>query len=143
MVTIGQFNRLEVVKQVDFGVYLDGEDLGTILLPKRYVPAQCALGTWLDVFIYFDSEDCLIATTQTPRICVGECAYLPVKQVNNVGAFMDWGLLKDLLVPFAEQLWRPQPCARQLNHLPMTAPPPMAAWPRGSRHAFVLCAAPC
>lgn len=63
MVTIGQFNRLEVVKQVDFGVYLDGEDLGTILLPKRYVPAQCALGTWLDVFIYFDSEDCLIATT--------------------------------------------------------------------------------
>ncbi len=103
MVNIGQINRLEVVKQVDFGVYLDAEDLGTILLPKRYVPANCALGTWLDVFVYFDSEDCLIATTLTPTVSVGECAYLKVKQVNNVGAFMDWGLLKDLLVPFAEQ----------------------------------------
>ena len=71
MVEIGRFNRLEVVKKVDFGVYLDGEALDTILLPKRYVPEGCQIGDWLDVFIYNDSEDLLIATTETPKVQCG------------------------------------------------------------------------
>ncbi len=103
MVQIGGFNRLRVVKQVDFGVYLDAGSHGSLLLPKRYVPSACALGDELDVFVYYDSNDALIATTEKPALCVGECGLLKVKQVNSVGAFMDWGLMKDLLVPFAEQ----------------------------------------
>ena len=71
-----------MVKKVDFGVYLDGKELGDILLPERYVPASCMLKDELDVFIYLDSEDLLIATTQTPKAMVGECAYLKVIEVN-------------------------------------------------------------
>jgi predicted RNA-binding protein (virulence factor B family) len=103
MVAIGKLNHLNVVKKVDFGVYLDGEELGEILLPERYVPPGCTVGEGLDVFIYLDSEDLLIATTQTPKAVVGECAYLKVVEVNQVGAFLDWGLPKDLLVPYGEQ----------------------------------------
>ena len=103
MVNIGQVNNLVVVKKVDFGVYLDGNELGDILLPERYVPAGCMLRDEIDVFIYLDSEDLLIATTQTPKAMVGECAYLKVIEVNAVGAFLDWGLPKDLLVPYGEQ----------------------------------------
>ena len=103
MVNIGQVNNLVVVKKVDFGVYLDGNELGEILLPERYVPAGCKLRDEINVFIYLDSEDLLIATTQTPKAMVGECAYLKVIEVNAVGAFLDWGLPKDLLVPYGEQ----------------------------------------
>jgi predicted RNA-binding protein (virulence factor B family) len=103
MVAIGKLNHLNMVKKVDFGVYLDGEELGEILLPERYVPPGCKVGEGLDVFIYLDSEDLLIATTQTPKAMVGECAYLKVVEVNQVGAFLDWGLSKDLLVPYGEQ----------------------------------------
>lgn len=103
MVVIGKLNHLNVVKKLDFGVYLDGEELGEILLPERYVPQGCTVGQGLDVFIYLDSEDLLIATTQTPKAMVGECAYLKVVEVNQVGAFLDWGLSKDLLVPYGEQ----------------------------------------
>ncbi|HRH76693.1 MAG TPA: S1-like domain-containing RNA-binding protein [Cellvibrionaceae bacterium] len=103
MINIGQFNTLKVVKQVEFGVYLDGGERGEILLPRRYVPPTTQLNDALDVFIYFDSDDCLIATTEKPKIHCGQCALLTVKDVNRVGAFMDWGLMKDLLVPYAEQ----------------------------------------
>ena len=103
MVEVGKFNKLEVVKEVDFGVYLDGDDLGEILLPARYVPEDCELGDWLKVFLYFDSEDLLIATTETPKVEVGRCEMLKVIDINNAGAFMDWGLPKDLLVPYSEQ----------------------------------------
>jgi len=103
MAEIGAFNKLQVVKQVDFGVYVDGGDLGTILLPKRYVPESCQMGDWIDVFLYFDSEDMLIATTETPRVQVGDCEMLKVVDINSAGAFMDWGLPKDLLVPYNEQ----------------------------------------
>ena len=103
MVTIGGFNTLEVVKEVSFGVYLDGHDLDTILLPNRYVPDGTKVGDMLDVFIYLDSEDILIATTESPLAKVGECAHLKVTDVNNAGAFLDWGLPKDLLVPYGEQ----------------------------------------
>jgi len=104
MAQVGRFNKLEVVKEVDFGVYLDGGELGTILLPQRYMPEDCELGDWVDVFLYFDSEDLLIATTETPRVEVGRCEMLKVIDINNAGAFMDWGLPKDLLVPYSEQL---------------------------------------
>lgn len=103
MVRIGEKNRLKVVKQVDFGFYLDGGDDGRILLPRRYVPVGTELGVELDVFIYLDSGDELIATTEVPKVMVGQCAYLQVKDVNAIGAFVDWGLPKDLLVPYSEQ----------------------------------------
>jgi len=104
MTQVGRFNKLEVIKEVDFGVYLDGGELDSILLPQRYVPEGCELGDWVDVFLYFDSEDLLIATTETPRVEVGRCEMLKVIDINNAGAFMDWGLPKDLLVPYSEQL---------------------------------------
>jgi predicted RNA-binding protein (virulence factor B family) len=100
---IGTINTLQVLKQVDFGVYLDGADYGEILLPKRYAPNHLSIGDNIDVFIYSDSDDRLIATTEKPLAMVGECAWLKVKQTNRVGAFLDWGLPKDLLVPFNEQ----------------------------------------
>ncbi|MBT4831791.1 MAG: GntR family transcriptional regulator [Porticoccaceae bacterium] len=103
MVEIGTFNQLQVVKQVDFGVYLDGGELDTILLPRRYVPEGCEIGDWLDVFLYFDSDDLLIATTEKPKVQVGDCEMLTVVDINHAGAFMDWGLTKDLLVPYNEQ----------------------------------------
>ena len=104
MLKIGEMNRLRVLKQVDFGLFLDGEKYGNILLPKRYVPSTAKIGDELDVFIYLDSDDCIIATTLTPKVMVGQCAHLEVKDVNAVGAFLDWGLPKDLLVPYNEQL---------------------------------------
>jgi predicted RNA-binding protein (virulence factor B family) len=103
MAEVGKFNKLQVVKEVDFGVYLDGGELDTIFLPQRYVPEVCEIGDWVEVFLYFDSEDLLIATTETPKVEVGRCEMLKVIDINNAGAFMDWGLPKDLLVPYSEQ----------------------------------------
>lgn len=100
---IGGMNRLRVVKQLSFGVYLDGKDQDEILLPKRYVPDSCEVDDFIEVFVYLDSEDRLVATTETPLAMAGELAYLTVAAVNKVGAFLDWGLPKDLLVPFGEQ----------------------------------------
>ncbi len=92
-----------MVKQVDFGVYLDGESDGEILLPKRYVPEGTEIGDILHVFIYTDSEDRIIATTEKPLALVGEFAFLEVVEVNRMGAFLEWGLMKQLFVPFREQ----------------------------------------
>lgn len=103
MLKIGQNNTLKVIKKTDFGLFLDGGKYGNILLPKRYVTEAMTIGDELDVFIYLDSEDCIIATTLTPKVRVGECALLEVKEINKVGAFLDWGLPKDLLVPHNEQ----------------------------------------
>lgn len=103
MAILGKVNPLKVVKVVDFGVYLDGGSDGEILLPKRYLPEVCELGDTLPVFIYNDSEDRLIATTEKPYAMVGEFAALEVVEVNEVGAFLDWGLMKNLMVPFREQ----------------------------------------
>lgn len=100
---IGQINTLKVVKEVEFGLYLDGGELGEILLPNRYVPANAQVGKTLDVFIHLDSKDRLVATTDKPMASVGEVAYLKVTDVNRTGAFLDWGMPKDLLVPYAEQ----------------------------------------
>ncbi|WP_245612928.1 CvfB family protein [Rheinheimera texasensis] len=100
---LGKTNRLVLKRRVDFGVYLDGKEWGDILLPKRYVPATADIGSSIDVFLYLDSEDQLIATTERPLIKVGEVAQMRVVAVTKVGAFLNWGLKKDLLVPFAEQ----------------------------------------
>ncbi|MDP4209788.1 MAG: S1-like domain-containing RNA-binding protein [Bacteroidota bacterium] len=109
MVNIGKINNLEVVKELDFGIYLNGEELGEILLPRRYVPKDTKPGDKLDVFIYLDSEDRLIATTEKPFAMVDEFALLRVVSVNDVGAFLDWGLMKDLLVPYSEQKMKMRP----------------------------------
>lgn len=102
-IELGRFNELQVVKQVDFGMYLDGGDQGEILLPSRYVPQDCRVGDTLRVFLYLDMDERLIATTLTPLTQVGRFAYLEVSWVNQYGAFLDWGLMKDLFVPFGEQ----------------------------------------
>jgi len=102
MADLGKLNSLTVIKKLDFGIYLDGGD-EEILLPNRYVPEACAIGDEIEVFVYLDSDDLVIATTETPKAMVGECAFLKVVAVNKVGAFLDWGLPKDLLVPFSEQ----------------------------------------
>lgn len=103
MAVIGKINHLKVVKELNFGVYLDGEEHGEILLPARYVPANTKVGDEMDVFVYFDSEDRIIATTEKPYAMVDDFALLKVISVNSIGAFLDWGLSKDLLVPFREQ----------------------------------------
>jgi predicted RNA-binding protein (virulence factor B family) len=100
---LGQLNRLVVKKQVEFGVYLDGNSWGDILLPRRYVPKTADIGSSIEVFLYLDSEDQLIATTEKPLVMVGQVAQLKVVATTKVGAFLNWGLKKDLLVPFAEQ----------------------------------------
>jgi len=103
MIKVGQFNKLTVIKEVPFGIYLDGKDCGEILLPNKVVPNGTKINDILDVFIYFDSEDKIIATTLQPRVKLDLCAFLKVIDVNPVGAFLDWGLDKDLLVPRPEQ----------------------------------------
>lgn len=103
MLKIGQYNTLRVVKDLDFGIYLDGDNEGEILLPARYVPKGIKPGDEVEVFIYHDNEGRLIATTVRPNAIVGEFAWMEVKMVSNMGAFMEWGLMKDLLVPHREQ----------------------------------------
>lgn len=105
MVSVGRMNRLQVVRRSDFGLFLAGDDDSTILLPARYIPTDkpCAPGDELDVFVYFDSEDRLVATTETPKIQVGQFASLKVVDINQVGLFLDWGLPKDLLLPHSEE----------------------------------------
>jgi predicted RNA-binding protein (virulence factor B family) len=115
-VELGKFNRLEVVKTVDFGVYLDGHDDGEILLPARYVPEGCKPGDTVDVFIYLDNEERLVATTLHPRVQVGEFACLEVAWVNEFGAFLDWGLMKDLFCPFREQKMKMQKGRHYIIH---------------------------
>lgn len=104
MAEIGRLNNLQVLRSVEFGLYLDAGELDSILLPIRYVSEGAKVGDWLDVFIYLDSEDRLICTTETPRVMVNECANLKVVSTTPIGAFVDWGLSKDLLVPFGEQV---------------------------------------
>lgn len=104
MATIGKRNSLTVVRDSSPGLYLDGGERGEILLPNRYVPRGIKIGAQIEVFVYCDSEDRLVATTETPRATVGEVATLKVIGIHRqAGAFLDWGLPKDLLLPFREQ----------------------------------------
>ena len=115
-IVLGKYNQLEVVKTVDFGVYLNGGDDGEILLPTRYVPEGCKPGDMVNVFIYLDNEERLIATTLQPKVQVDEFACLEVAWVNEYGAFLDWGLMKDLFVPFREQKQKMQKGHRYVVH---------------------------
>ena len=115
-IELGKFNQLEVVKEVDFGLYLDGGEEGEILLPTRYVPEGCQVGDMLDVFLYLDIDERLIATTLTPLVQVGQFACLEVAWVNQFGAFLNWGLMKDLFVPFSEQKMKMQVGRKYVIH---------------------------
>lgn len=113
---LGGSNRLTVSRFTDHGAYLSGgpED---ILLPRRYVSEQLKVGDEIDVFVYLDNEERLVATTETPRAQVGDFAWLEVAWVNNYGAFLDWGLMKDLFVPFREQKMKMQKGRSYLVHV--------------------------
>ena len=113
MLEIGKYNRLEVKRLTTIGAYLTSE-LGDVLLPAKYLAEGVQPGEKLQVFVYLDSEDRLVATTLTPKAQVGDFALLEVKDTGSVGAFLDWGLEKDLLVPFSEQ---PHPMQKGEKHL--------------------------
>ena len=115
-IELGKFNTLNVVKEVDFGMYLDGGEEGEILLPARYVPTDCKPGDELNVFIYLDNEERLVATTLTPLVQVGEFACLEVAWINEYGAFLNWGLMKDIFVPFSEQKMKMQVGKKYVIH---------------------------
>jgi uncharacterized protein len=100
---IGRINTLKVVRETENGVYLDGENLGEILMPQKFVTNEVKAAGLAEVFVYTDSEDRLVATTEQPLAKVGEFAFLKVVATSRFGAFLDWGLPKDLLVPFNEQ----------------------------------------
>ena len=108
MIKLGDYNTLRIVKRVDFGLYLDGGDDGEILLPARYVPATYSIGDMLEVFIYLDLDEKLVATTLHPLAKVGDFAWLECSWTNEYGAFLNWGLMKDLFCPFREQKVRMQ-----------------------------------
>lgn len=108
MIKLGHNNKLRVGRFVDFGAYLTDDEGAEVLLPARYVSDDLAVGDEIDVFVYKDSEDRPVATTDVPYVEVGQFAFLQVVAVNKVGAFLDWGLPKDLLVPFSEQKARMQ-----------------------------------
>ena len=103
MLSLGDYNTLKIVKSVDFGLYLDGGEEGEILLPQRYVTKDMHIGDEIEVFLYLDQEERPVATTERPYAKVGEFAYLQVAWVNQFGAFLKWGLMKDLFCPFREQ----------------------------------------
>ena len=115
-IKLGDYNRLRIVKKVDFGLYLDGGEEGEILLPTRYVPEGCQVGDMLNVFLYLDIDERLIATTLTPLVQVGQFACLEVAWVNQFGAFLNWGLMKDLFVPFSEQKMKMQVGRKYVIH---------------------------
>ncbi|MCG9711704.1 S1-like domain-containing RNA-binding protein [Shewanella insulae] len=103
MIEIGKRCTLEIVKRVDFGVYLNAHEFGQVLLPNKVAPQGCEVGDCVEVFLYLDSEDMVIATTKRPKAHVGQFAYLKAVATGPYGAFLDWGLDKDLLLPFGEQ----------------------------------------
>ena len=100
---LGKTNRLTINRHTDFGYFLKDEDYNEVLLPNAYVTDEMTIGEEINVFLYLDSEERLIATTLKPYAEIDEFAYLHCKQVNEIGAFMDWGIMKHLFVPFAEQ----------------------------------------
>ena len=116
-IKLGDYNHLKVVKKVDFGMYLDGGVEGEILLPSRYVPEGCKVGDELDVFIYLDQDERPVATTLKPLAKVGDFVCLEVAWVNDFGAFLNWGLMKDLFCPFREQKKRKERGQRYIVHV--------------------------
>ncbi|BDU37107.1 CvfB family protein [Vibrio nigripulchritudo] len=118
MIKIGQTNTLEVVRKAEFGLFLDADDYGTVLLPNKHVPAGADLGSEIDVFLYFDSDNQLCATTEMPIAQVGEWGLMKIEGINSTGAFASWGIdKKDLLIPFSEQRARFRPGQEVLVHV--------------------------
>jgi hypothetical protein len=117
MAKIGERASLKILREKSFGLYLDGGELGEVLLPHREVPKDNVIGGFLDVFLYTDSEDRPVATLKTPKAMPGEFARLKCVAVTGVGAFLDWGLAKELLVPFREQQTRMEPGKTYLVHV--------------------------
>ena len=103
MINIGQFNTLTITRFTDHGAYVDGGEVGEILVPKAYVTKSMRPGDTLDLFDYLDQSERLVATTEQPLATVGDFAYLEVAWVNEHGAFLNWGVMKDLFVPFRQQ----------------------------------------
>ena len=106
MLKLGDYNTLRIRKCTEYGLYLDGGEEGNILLPNRYVTKDMRIGDEIEVFIYLDQEERTIATTEHPIAKVGEFAYLECAWTNEYGAFLRWGLMKDLFCPFREQKTR-------------------------------------
>ena len=109
MAILGKTNQLDIVRATDYGLLLEGGHLGHILLPNKFLPKDYSHGEKLEVFVYLDTNDEVVATTQTPKIQLGECAFLKCVDMNKTGAFFDWGLPKDLMVPYAEQSYKIYP----------------------------------
>ena len=104
MLSLGNYNTLRIVKRVDFGLYLDGGIEGEVLLPQRYVTPQMHIGDEIEVFLYLDQDERLVATTERPLATVGQFAFLECSWTNQYGAFLNWGIqMKDLFCPFREQ----------------------------------------
>ncbi len=117
MLTLGDYNTLKIVKSVDFGLYLDGGEEGEILLPQRYVTKDMHIGDEITVFIYLDQEERPVATTEHPYAKVGEFVSLEVAWVNQFGAFLNWGLMKDIFCPFREQKKRMEQGQRHIVYI--------------------------
>lgn len=117
MIKLGDYNILKIVKAVDFGLYLDAAEEGEILLPQRYVTPSMHIGDEVEVFIYLDQDERPVATTERPYAKVGEFVQLEVAWVNKYGAFLKWGLLKDLFCPFREQKQRMQQGQRHIVYV--------------------------
>lgn len=116
-IQLGDYNLLKVVKRSDYGMYLDGGTDGEILMPKKYVPHGCKIGDELEVFVYLDNEERPVATTEEPLARVGDFAYLEVGWVNEYGAFLKWGIMKDLFCPFREQKRKMQVGENYIVHI--------------------------
>ena len=106
MLKLGEYHTLRIKKRTDYGLYLDGGDEGNILLPNRYVTREMHIGDEIEVFIYLDQDERTIATTDHPIAKVGEFAWMECAWTNEYGAFLNWGLMKDLFCPFREQKQR-------------------------------------
>ncbi|MCR8667901.1 S1-like domain-containing RNA-binding protein [Aestuariibaculum sp. M13] len=116
MINIGQVNTLEILRETDHGIYLVDEENNEVLVPNRYVPETFKIWDKLDVFVYLDNEERPVATTDMPYIKLGEFALLRCSQVNDFGAFLDWGLVKELFCPFKEQAFKMKPKGWYLVH---------------------------
>lgn len=103
MVQLGHKTSLRIVKKTDFGYFLDGGERGEILMPNRYVTPEMVIDDYVDVFVFLDGEERIVATTETPYAQEGEFGWMKVNKIETVGAFLDWGVSKELLVPFSEQ----------------------------------------
>lgn len=106
MAELGKYNRLKINRFVDFGAYVDGGELGEILVPLKYIPEDLVEEDEIDVFVHLDGEERYVATTEDVKAEVGECAMMEITAVSDHGAFADWGLVKNLFVPFREQKFK-------------------------------------